>query len=45
MAALASESDNLRETVRLLPRVLERRREPFDNLNAAFPSTRAWALG
>ena len=39
MAALASESD-LRETVRLLPRVLEAANPALDNLNAAFPSTR-----
>ncbi len=44
MAALASESDNLRETVRLLPEVLEAADPALDNLNAAFPSTRAWAL-
>ena len=44
MGALASESDNLRETVRLLPRVLEAADPALDNLNAAFPPTRAWAL-
>jgi phospholipid/cholesterol/gamma-HCH transport system substrate-binding protein len=44
MGALAAEQDNLRETVRLLPRVLEAARPALDNLNAAFPSTRAWAL-
>jgi phospholipid/cholesterol/gamma-HCH transport system substrate-binding protein len=42
--ALASESDNLRTTVRLLPRVLEAANPALDNLNAAFPPTRAFAL-
>jgi len=44
MSALASEEGNLRETVRLLPEVLEAANPALDNLNAAFPSTRAWAL-
>ena len=44
MAALAAEEGNLSETVRLLPEVLETARPALDNLNAAFPSTRAWAL-
>jgi phospholipid/cholesterol/gamma-HCH transport system substrate-binding protein len=44
MAALASESGNLSETVRDLPRVLEAANPALDKLNAAFPPTRAWAL-
>ncbi len=44
MGALASQSSNLSQTVRQLPRVLEAARPALDNLNAAFPSTRAWAL-
>jgi phospholipid/cholesterol/gamma-HCH transport system substrate-binding protein len=44
MAALAAEEVNLGETVRLLPEVLEAARPALDNLNRAFPSTRAWAL-
>ena len=44
MAALAAEEANLSETVRLLPDVLEAAQPALDNLNAAFPSTRAWAL-
>ena len=44
MRALASESTNLRQTVRLLPRVLETANPTLDSLNAAFPPTRAWAL-
>jgi phospholipid/cholesterol/gamma-HCH transport system substrate-binding protein len=44
MGALAAEETNLRETVRQLPRVLEAARPALDNLNRAFPSTRAWAL-
>jgi ABC-type transporter Mla subunit MlaD len=44
MAALASEEANLRATIRELPQVLEAARPALDNLNAAFPSTRAWAL-
>ncbi len=44
MAALAGESSNLRETISLLPRVLEAANPTLDSLNAAFPPTRAWAL-
>ena len=44
MRALAGERANLRETVRLLPRVLDAAGPALDNLNASFPSTRAWAL-
>lgn len=44
MGALAAEEGNLSETVRLLPEVLDAARPALDNLNAAFPSTRAWAL-
>lgn len=43
-AALASEEANLRATIRELPQVLEAARPALDNLNAAFPSTRAWAI-
>ncbi|MEA2377988.1 MAG: phospholipid/cholesterol/gamma-HCH transport system substrate-binding protein [Thermoleophilaceae bacterium] len=42
--ALAAEQDNLRETVRLLPGLLEAANPALDKLNAAFPPTRAWAL-
>jgi ABC-type transporter Mla subunit MlaD len=44
MRALATEGSNLRQTVRLLPRVLEAANPTLDSLNAAFPPTRAWAL-
>jgi ABC-type transporter Mla subunit MlaD len=44
MGALAAESTNLSATVRELPEVLEAAQPALDNLNAAFPSTRAWAL-
>jgi ABC-type transporter Mla subunit MlaD len=44
MGALASEEGNLRQTVHELPLVLEAARPALDNLNAAFPATRAWAL-
>jgi phospholipid/cholesterol/gamma-HCH transport system substrate-binding protein len=44
MGALAAESDDLRETVRILPELLEAANPALDELNAAFPSTRAWAL-
>jgi phospholipid/cholesterol/gamma-HCH transport system substrate-binding protein len=44
MGALAAEEVNLRATIRELPQVLEAARPALDNLNAAFPSTRAWAL-
>ena len=41
--AFAAEESNLRETIRRLPRVLEAARPALDNLNAAFPPTRAFA--
>jgi ABC-type transporter Mla subunit MlaD len=41
--ALASEGDALRRTVALLPQVLDRANPALDALNAAFPSTRAFA--
>jgi ABC-type transporter Mla subunit MlaD len=44
MGALASEEANLRATIHELPQVLEAARPALDNLNAAFPSTRAWAI-
>jgi ABC-type transporter Mla subunit MlaD len=44
MGALASESTNLRATIRELPRVLEAANPTLDALNRAFPPTRAWAL-
>jgi len=44
MGALAAEEAGLRGTIRELPQVLEAARPALDNLNAAFPSTRAWAL-
>jgi phospholipid/cholesterol/gamma-HCH transport system substrate-binding protein len=44
MGALAAEEGNLRATIAELPEVLEAARPALDNLNAAFPSTRAWAL-
>ena len=44
MHALATEEANLRQTIRLLPRVLDAANPALDALNAAFPSTRAWAL-
>jgi phospholipid/cholesterol/gamma-HCH transport system substrate-binding protein len=44
MAAFASEENNLRATIRELPQVLEAANPALDNLNAAFPSARAWAL-
>src|ERR671911_600940 len=44
MGALAAEEGNLRATIRELPQVLEAARPALDNLDAAFPSTRAWAL-
>ena len=42
-AALASEEDSLRATVRVLPRVLEAANPAFDELNAAFPPLRAFS--
>jgi len=44
MAALAAEDTNLSATIRELPPTLKAARPALDNLNAAFPSTRAWAL-
>ena len=44
IGALAAEESDLGETVRELPEVLEAAQPALDNLNAAFPSTRAWAL-
>jgi phospholipid/cholesterol/gamma-HCH transport system substrate-binding protein len=44
MAALAAEQDSLRQTVHLLPGLLEAADPALDKLNAAFPPTRAWAL-
>jgi phospholipid/cholesterol/gamma-HCH transport system substrate-binding protein len=44
MGALAAQEADLSATVRELPEVLEAARPALDNLNAAFPSTRAWAL-
>ena len=43
MAAFASEDDNLRETISLLPDTLETAGKTFDSLNKAFPPTRAFA--
>jgi phospholipid/cholesterol/gamma-HCH transport system substrate-binding protein len=43
-AALAAEEEGLGETVRRLREVLEAAQPALDNLNRAFPSTRAWAL-
>jgi hypothetical protein len=42
--ALAAQESDLSATVRELPKVLEAARPALDNLNAAFPATRAWAL-
>ena len=44
MAALASQEGNLRQTIHELPETLAAAQPALDNLNAAFPSTRAWAL-
>ncbi len=41
--ALAARQNDLRATVRELPRVLEAANPAFDSLNAAFPDTRAFA--
>jgi ABC-type transporter Mla subunit MlaD len=41
--ALASQEANLSATVRELPRTLDAARPALDNLNKAFPPTRAWA--
>ena len=43
MAIFASEENNLRQTIALLPEVLEQANPTLDSLNAAFPSTRAFA--
>jgi phospholipid/cholesterol/gamma-HCH transport system substrate-binding protein len=43
MAAFASESSNLRTSIRELPGTLENANEALASLNAAFPSTRAFA--
>jgi phospholipid/cholesterol/gamma-HCH transport system substrate-binding protein len=42
-AATASEASNLRQTIHLLPGVLQRLNPTLDHLNAAFPPTRAFA--
>jgi hypothetical protein len=42
-AATASEAGNLRQTIHLLPGVLEQLNPTLDHLNAAFPPTRAFA--
>jgi phospholipid/cholesterol/gamma-HCH transport system substrate-binding protein len=44
MSALADEQGNLRETIAILPDLLETANPTLDELNAAFPPTRAWAL-
>ena len=44
VGALAAEEGNLSETVAELPQVLEAANPALDNLNAAFPPTRAFAL-
>ena len=43
MAAFAAEEDNLQQTIRLLPEVLEQANPALDALNASFPPTRAFA--
>jgi uncharacterized protein YukE len=43
VAAFAAEQDNLQQTIHLLPEVLEQANPALDNLNAAFPPTRAFA--
>src|SRR5215213_4805308 len=42
-AALADEQNNLRQTIALIPQVLEQTNPALDALNRAFPSTRAFA--
>jgi len=42
-AALASEQSNLRQTIALIPRVLEQTNPALDSLNRSFPPTRAFA--
>ena len=44
MSALATEQNNLRQTIAELPELAEAADPALDNLNDAFPSTRAWAL-
>jgi hypothetical protein len=44
MAAFASEQDNLRTTIRLLPPTLNQANQAFDALNRSFPPTRAFAV-
>jgi ABC-type transporter Mla subunit MlaD len=41
--AFAAEQDDLRATIRQLPRLVDAANPAFDSLNAAFPSTRAFA--
>ena len=43
VAAFAAEEENLQRTIHLLPEVLEQANPALDNLNAAFPPTRAFA--
>jgi phospholipid/cholesterol/gamma-HCH transport system substrate-binding protein len=43
MAAFASEQGNLRQTIALVPQVLDLLNPTLDNLNASFPPTRAFA--
>jgi hypothetical protein len=43
VAAFAAEDDNLRQTIHLLPEVLEEANPALDKLNASFPPTRAFA--
>src|SRR5687768_16414404 len=43
VAAFAAEEDNLQQTIRLLPEVLEQANPALDSLNASFPPTRAFA--
>jgi phospholipid/cholesterol/gamma-HCH transport system substrate-binding protein len=42
-AAFASEQSNLRQTIALIPVVLDKANPALDSLNRAFPSTRAFA--
>ena len=42
-AAFAAEQDNLKQTIHLLPEVLEQANPALDKLNAAFPPVRAFA--
>jgi phospholipid/cholesterol/gamma-HCH transport system substrate-binding protein len=44
MGALASEENNLSDTIAELPEVLDAANPALDDLNAAFPPTRAFAL-